>query len=357
LLDRREVEMQFGLVLNWHMPMGDSAGPDVPCFDGVVEQISLAEKLGFTSVWPFEHDLVRGDVPAPWPQELMSKIAAATRTIRIGHRLRPTHGCAGSSLRAAEQAAVLDLLCEGRLEIDCSASAVPAEAVDGSFETERRWGARERALRMVLDAWTSPVLGQNGAFFELPDYAAIAKPLQRPHPPLWMSANNSAEWELAGQLGVGVVVSAPPSTALQSRIDTYRHAVGRSARGATAGDQIAVTTLAIGGSDVSAYQAARWPRRDRRSPDGLAAAAESGLARRTVIDQSAPGEYRNRGNDALARTGLLIGDAERCIESARAYARVGVNRLLCHFPVLGGSHAAITEAVTRFGQDVIPAFA
>jgi alkanesulfonate monooxygenase SsuD/methylene tetrahydromethanopterin reductase-like flavin-dependent oxidoreductase (luciferase family) len=339
LLDRREVEMQFGLVLHWHMPVGDSAGFDVPSFDGVVEQISLAETLGFTSVWPFERDLVRGDVPAPWPQELMSKIAAATRTIRIGHRLRPTHGSAGSSLRAAEHAAVLDLMCQGRLEIDCSAGAVAAEAVDGDFGTECRWDARECALRMVLDAWTSPVLGQNGAFFELPDYAAIAKPLQRPHPPLWMSATNSAEWELAGQLGVGVVVTAPPGTALQSRIDTYRHTVGRSAHGAAAGDQIAVSTLAIGGSDASAYQAARWPRRDRRPSD-----------------QSLPGERSNRSNDALARTGLLVGDAERCIETARAYAKVGVNRLLCHLPVLGGSHSATMDALTRFGQDVVTAF-
>lgn len=340
--------MQFGLVLNWHMPVGDSAGSDVPCFDGVVEQISLAEELGFTSVWPFEHDLVRGDVPAPWPQELMSKIAAATRTIRIGHRLRSTRGCPDSSLRAAEQAAVLDVLCEGRLEIDCSASAVPAEATDGNLDSECRRGARERALRLVLDAWTCPRLGQSGAFFELSDHAAMAKPLQRPHPPLWMSVNDTSEWELAGHLGVGVVVSAPPNTALQSRIDTYRHAVGRSARGATAGDQIAVSTLAIGGSDAGAYQAARWPRR---------AGLPSRPVCRTVHDQSALGEHRHPANEALARTGLLIGDAERCIEAARAYAKVGVNRLLCHFPVPGGSHAAITDAVTRFGQDVIPAFA
>jgi alkanesulfonate monooxygenase SsuD/methylene tetrahydromethanopterin reductase-like flavin-dependent oxidoreductase (luciferase family) len=355
MLDRREVEMQFGLVLNWHMPVGDSASADFLGFDGVVEQIGLAEALGFTSVWPFEHDLVRGDGPAPWPRELMSKIAAATRTIRIGHRLRPTRGSAGSSLRAAEQAALLDMLCEGRLEIDCSASVVPAEAVDGGLGSECRWSATERALRMVLDAWASPVLGHNGAFFELPDYAAIAKPLQRPHPPLWMSVNKTSEWDLAGQLGLGVVVSAPPGTALQSRIDAYRHAVGRSGRGATAGDQIAVSTLAIGGSDVSAYKAARWPRRDRQPSGGLTAAAATRLARRTVIDQSA--ERRNDGDEALARTGLLIGDAERCIEAALAYARVGVNQLLCHFPVVGGTHAAITDAVTRFGQDVIPAFA
>jgi alkanesulfonate monooxygenase SsuD/methylene tetrahydromethanopterin reductase-like flavin-dependent oxidoreductase (luciferase family) len=354
--------MQFGLVLNWHTPADASAGSGIHDFDAVVEQIRLAERLGFTSVWPFKHDQIRGDVPAPWPQELMSKIAAATQTIRIGHRLSPTHGYDNSPLRAAEQAAAMDLLCGGRLEIDCSASVAQAgEPVDRDLESRCDWGTREHALQLVMKAWSQPVLGQRGTFFDLPDYAAIAKPLQRPHPPLWMSVNDAPEWALAGKLGVGVVASAPPGTALQSRLGAYRHAVCRSAPGTGAGDQIAVSTLAIcsapGGSGVSAYQAARWPPRQRPSTDEVIAGAPTRRAPRTAIDQPVPDGNRIRGGDALARAGLLIGDPERCIEAARAYAKVGVNRLLCHFPVQGAAHAAITDAMTRFAYDVIPAFA
>lgn len=104
----------------------------------------------------------------------------------------------------------------------------------------------------------------------------------------------------------------------------------------------------------------RWKHGPSRSSAGRAARRQpTGPARPTRGGDAiwAGAERGNHGDDAFARTGLLIGDAERCIEAALAYARVGVNQLLCHFPVVVGTHAAITDAVTRFGQDVIPAFA
>jgi hypothetical protein len=55
--------------------------------------------------------------------------------------------------------------------------------------------------------------------------------------------------------------------------------------------------------------------------------------------------------------GLLIGNSEQCTEVATAYAKIGVDRLLCHFPSRAGNHAKTTEAITRFGNAVIAAFA
>jgi hypothetical protein len=250
--------MQFGLVLNWHMPTGASAGLEIPNFDTVVEQIRLAEGLGFTSVWPMRHDQVRGGVPATWPQELMTKIAAATQTIRIGHRLGPTHRHDKGPLDAAEQVAALDLLCCGRLEIDCSASA--ARAVDA--------------------------------------------------------------------------------------VDPDRE----STLGTRAGDQIAVNTMVIcsatGGTDFSPFQAVRWPCRRRPATEDLIAAAPARTTPHTAFDRPAPSSDPIRG-----------GDATRCVEAVRAYEKVGVNRLLCHFPVRGGAYACITDAMTRFAHGVIPALA
>jgi alkanesulfonate monooxygenase SsuD/methylene tetrahydromethanopterin reductase-like flavin-dependent oxidoreductase (luciferase family) len=334
--------MEFGLVLNGYAHEGASASFDFPSHDGVVAQVRLAEKLGFTCAWPFKLDCATVDVPAPWPEELISKIAAATRTIRIGYRLWPTSESVRRPFYAAEQAAALDVLCEGRLEIDCSSTdrrLAAARASPALGSSESIWEEAEGALRSIIQTWSKSALWSNRDFDDL-NSEAIAKPIRRSHPLLWMPVNDSSEWDLAAQLGVGVVVNAPPDTALQSRIDTYRHAVGRSRALGRIGSQVAVSALAIcvadAGSEVSVdRQAARWPVRRERPSGGTTAA---------TISRPAP-------------TRLQTGDVERCIQDARAYARVGVKRLWCHFPARSGTGAAQTDAMTRFAHDVMSAFA
>jgi len=214
---------------------------------------------------------------------------------------------------------------------------------------------------MVIRAWSNPVLRQGGGLFDLPDHAAIAKPLQRPHPPLWMSVKDASEWTLAGKLGLGAVVSAPPDTALRSRIDAHRHAVGGSTPDAEFNRQIAVSTLAMysatAGSAAGTYQFARWPRPRSRPSDGAITPPASRRVPPNEADQPVGGHHPSRDADGLAAIGLLIGDAQRCIEVAKAYAKVGVNRLLCHFPARSATHLATTDAITRFGNDVVAAFA
>jgi alkanesulfonate monooxygenase SsuD/methylene tetrahydromethanopterin reductase-like flavin-dependent oxidoreductase (luciferase family) len=359
IFERHEVMMRFGLVLNWHRPVDAMPRSNVADIDELVEQIQVAERLGFTSAWPLEHDVARGDVPATWPHELMSRIATATRTIRVGHRLWPSDDCQDGPLHIAERAAALDLLCEGRLEIDCSpwATVDRVASIGPAWESQLQPEETERRLRMVVAAWSDGGLGQRDSFFDLPEQAAIAKPLQRPHPPLWMSANDTSDWILAGKLGMGVLASAPPNTALQSRIDAHRHALAGSAGGANANRQVAVSALAIcsatEGRATAMHQLGRWPRGHDRPSSGRVETPARRLRRSTR--QLVVGDG-SRSGQALAGMGLLIGSSERCIEVATAYAKIGVDRLLCHFP-FRGNHAETTEAIMRFGDDVIAAFA
>jgi alkanesulfonate monooxygenase SsuD/methylene tetrahydromethanopterin reductase-like flavin-dependent oxidoreductase (luciferase family) len=356
--------MRFGLVLKWHSPMDAMSSSSVAGIDELVGQIQVAERVGFTSVWLLEHDVVRGDVPAAWPQELISRIAMVTRTIRIGHRLWSSDGRQDDPVAAAERASALDLLCDGRLEIDCSPMAMPAAALSiGRSEDSRPHPAEaERQLRAVVAAWSDGGLGQQNGFFELPDQAAIAKPLQRPHPPLWVSVKDTSDWVLAGKLGMGVLASAPPDTALQSRIDTHRHAASESARRTGASRQIAVSTLAICSSGneqdpATMYQPGRWPRRRDRLSNGSVATLAAERPRRSTSHQPVLCDDVSQAGEALARMGLLIGNSEQCTEVATAYAKIGVDRLLCHFPSRAGNHAKTTEAITRFGNAVMAAFA
>jgi alkanesulfonate monooxygenase SsuD/methylene tetrahydromethanopterin reductase-like flavin-dependent oxidoreductase (luciferase family) len=110
-----ENKVEFGLLYEW-LPPGISRDEECRHFLQMMEQIKLAEELGFTSVWSVEHHFLESFSHASAPEVLLSWIAAQTSTIRVGHGVRLLPYPYNHPIRAAEQAATLDLLYQGRLE-------------------------------------------------------------------------------------------------------------------------------------------------------------------------------------------------------------------------------------------------
>src|SRR5258707_10196043 len=160
-----EINVEFGLLYEWQMPPGVSRADESRHFLQMMEQIKLAEELGFTSVWSVEHHFLESFSHASAPEVLLSWIASQTSKIRIGHGVRLLPYPYNHPIRAAEQAATLDLLSQGRLEFGTGRSATAAE-LDGfgidPAETREMW---QESLELILKAWRRPLLAARGKFF------------------------------------------------------------------------------------------------------------------------------------------------------------------------------------------------
>src|SRR6266567_1998586 len=141
----------FGLVYELHIPR------DVPSVDGsacrrvtgdgdviphdrtwapdaeyryhqeAVEQAVLAEEVGFSHLWAVEHHFIEEFAHCSAPEVLLAYFAARTKSIRLGHAVRLLPFPYNHPVKVAEQAAVLDLLSGGRLEVGTGRSATRLE--------------------------------------------------------------------------------------------------------------------------------------------------------------------------------------------------------------------------------------
>src|ERR1700741_1749670 len=122
----------------------------------MMEQIRLAEKLGFPSVWSVEHRFLENFSHASAPEVLLSWIAAQTSTIRIGHGVRLLPYPYNHPIRAAEQAATLALLSQGRLEFGTGRSATLTELGGFGIDPAKTRGMWRESLDLILKAWQEP---------------------------------------------------------------------------------------------------------------------------------------------------------------------------------------------------------
>jgi alkanesulfonate monooxygenase SsuD/methylene tetrahydromethanopterin reductase-like flavin-dependent oxidoreductase (luciferase family) len=188
----------------------------------LLEAAVLAESLGFAAVWLGE--------PPGAPPVLLAAIAACTSRVRLGWLLREARAL--EPLRIAEATATLDGLSDGRAEL----------AVDASGATQDDDAARLReGLSLLRQLWTESELSWSGRFWPALDGVTLEpRPVQRPHPPLWLAAGATAEAaELAGSLGLPLLLPAAAAAASLAALAGHHR---DSARGAGHGG----TSLGLG---------------------------------------------------------------------------------------------------------------
>jgi alkanesulfonate monooxygenase SsuD/methylene tetrahydromethanopterin reductase-like flavin-dependent oxidoreductase (luciferase family) len=166
----------------------------------IVEQTCYGEQLGFDSVWLAEHHFHSfGGLFSATPV-IGAAIAQQTSTIRIGTAviLLPYH----NPLRVAEDYATLDCLSSGRLEFGVGHGFVKWEALTFGIPLEELRERFRENLEVVLKAWTQPTVDYRGNFYQFHGVEIWPRPVQEPHPTVWMAATTSVEsFELSGRYG------------------------------------------------------------------------------------------------------------------------------------------------------------
>jgi alkanesulfonate monooxygenase SsuD/methylene tetrahydromethanopterin reductase-like flavin-dependent oxidoreductase (luciferase family) len=201
--------MKFGLFYELQLPKsadGDDWDPDAErrIFHEMLEQVELADSLGFDYVFEVEHHFLEEYSHSSAPELMMAALSQRTRNIRLGHGIVLTPPRYNHPARVAERISALDILSNGRVEFGTGESASEMEL--GGFGVERglKKAMWEEATREIANMMVStPYPGFEGEFFSMSARNVIPKPVQSPHPPLWVAASRRETTMVAARLGMG----------------------------------------------------------------------------------------------------------------------------------------------------------
>ncbi|MET0145664.1 MAG: LLM class flavin-dependent oxidoreductase [Ilumatobacteraceae bacterium] len=291
-------DIEFGVTFDFRNVGGDGRSlQDV--YAETFELIALADELGYDHVYLTEHHFV-DDGYCPSLLALAAAVAARTRRIRISSYvfLLPLH----HPLRVAEDVAVVDLISGGRIELGVGAGYRREEFEAFGIPLAARRARMDEGCEILLRAWTEDHWSFDGAQFQLRDVCLRPKPVQRPHPPLLISARNDVAARRAGRFRAPLLIAPPPYvTDEQAVFDAYAESCGAPGGGAAAGEVGGAFNVIVT-DDRDAYRAAT-----------SAGARHRAELYATWYGDAAdiPGDAERIGSRPARRVSVL-GDAETC---------------------------------------------
>src|SRR5919199_5971699 len=203
--------MKFGLFYELQLPKpydADTWNPDAErrVYHEALEQVELADQLGFDYVWEVEHHFLEEYSHSSAPEVFLAAASQRTRRIRLGHGIVQLPPAYNHPARVAERIATLDLISGGRVEFGTGESSSQAEL--GGFGVERelkraQWReALEVSTRLLVE---EPFAGHQGRFLSVPPRNLVPKPRQKPHPPVWVACSRRETILLAARMGIGAL--------------------------------------------------------------------------------------------------------------------------------------------------------
>ncbi|MET0502366.1 MAG: LLM class flavin-dependent oxidoreductase [Candidatus Binatia bacterium] len=244
--------MKFGYyILNTYVPELD--GDSAELYTHWLEQIDAAESLGFDSLWTTEHHFRYFGGMLPNPQLLLTAAAQRTKRMRLGTAvtLLPMH----HPLKIAEDFAMLDLLSNGRLNFGAGRGMHPLEYTTFNADWNSAQQRLPEALDIVLRAWTGGEFEWSGEHYRYPKLAVYPKPVQKPHPPVYVTANRDPEsFQMIGRRGHNLMTLPWIATneLQRTRMQTYFDALREGGHDAGSKDIFVMYPAYVGESDSQA---------------------------------------------------------------------------------------------------------
>ncbi len=338
--------VKFGvLYLPTYVPELD--GPEGTFYARMLEQIELADGLGYETVWLTEHhfDVYGGTVPNP--AVLGALIAARTRRIRIGTAVTvlPLH----NPLSVAEDFAMLDVISGGRLDFGIGRGSVKGEAEEFGLSDMSAILTSE-AAELIIKLWRDEHVDHAGAYFHVKGIRLLPRPVQRPHPPIWVGASRTPDtFAWAGRQGFHVMVLPYMMTPadMKERLDIYWDSARQAGHDISRLEVMAKFHVFVADSAAEASRIA-GPAYDRYQQIASARTRNERLAWRlgSTWDQH------------RAENKVIGGTPTDCIERIRYWQQtLGLTHIGGTFHFGGLDQAATLRSLQLFAYEVAPAFA
>jgi alkanesulfonate monooxygenase SsuD/methylene tetrahydromethanopterin reductase-like flavin-dependent oxidoreductase (luciferase family) len=361
-----------------------------------LEQAVLADELGYGCWWQVEHHGAEEFSLSSAPELLLTAISQRTNRIRLGHSAVLAPGRLNHPIRAAERAAMLDHLSEGRLEFGLTRSTIPEWRLFNIDPADAR-AQTAQAFEMIPRIWTEERFSYTSEFYDIDDALIAPKPYQRPHPPLWQAATSPPSFEEAGRRGVGVLGTTlwEPLPRVQALVELYRAAAERcDPVGAFVNNQVAFFTFVhCADTDAEAIRngaaaAAAWYTvRALTFFEAKQVFLENAARQQAVLDAPGGGGLTGdfiRADNAIPpnhaqicigrilagerlsddeifealrdQDSLIVGSPQTCRKKLRMYADLGIDRLMSFHQVGALPHEAVMKSIRLIGG-LIPEFA
>ncbi len=201
--------MKFGIFYEHQYPRPWTEDGERQLFQEALDQVELADRLGFDHVWEVEHHFLEEYSHSSAPEVFLAACSQRTKQIRLGHGIVLMPPAYNPPARVAERIATLDLVSNGRVDWGTGESASRTEIEGFNLDpNERRAMWREAVEQTANMLAMDPYPGYQGQYFSMPCRNIVPKPVQRPHPPLWVACSNRRTIHLAAQLGIGALTFA-----------------------------------------------------------------------------------------------------------------------------------------------------
>lgn len=322
-----------------------------------LDEMVLADQLGFGCGWLVEHHFMRGYSHSSKPEILLAAAAARTPRLRLGLGVIPApyH----HPVHIAEKVAMLDLVSNGRLEVGVGRGFSPKEYQVFGADMAHSRALTQEALDVLRLSFTRSPVSYRGTHFEMEALEILPHVVQQPHPPLWSAAVSPAGFEWSARNGLGVLAGPfKPWFMTQADIRRYQTAWTDAAPpriGMTLGmlclpDAKRAQTLAKPAFEwfYRALYQSTLPVLEKLYPS-YEAFAELGKFRQLL----------SLGVNAklLQTFGMAVaGSPEQCIEALSKYRAAGVTHLLLAVGAGALPTEVVRESMQCIAQEVMPAF-
>ena len=198
--------MKFGIFYEHQLPKPWSEDDEFNLLQEALEQVVLADRLGFDYAWEVEHHFLDEYSHSSAPEVFLAAAAARTNNIRLGHGIRQVIPNYNHPARTAEGLATLDLISNGRVDFGIGEGATRLELHGFNIPAREKRAmsleaAEQIANMMVLD----PYPGFESQYFSMPCRNVLPKPRQKPHPPMWIACTNRDTIKVAARNGLGAL--------------------------------------------------------------------------------------------------------------------------------------------------------
>jgi alkanesulfonate monooxygenase SsuD/methylene tetrahydromethanopterin reductase-like flavin-dependent oxidoreductase (luciferase family) len=374
--------MRFGLFYEHQVPRPWADGDEQRVFADALAEIELADRLGFDCVWLVEHHFLEEYSHSSAPEVFLGAASQRTQRIRLAHGIVHCLPAINHPARIAERISTLDVLSGGRVEFGTGEGSAAAELDGFGADPSAKRAMWEEGVRVALRCMSeTPFTGHVGEHVRMPPRNVVPKPVQRPHPPVWVACSRRETIHLAAQHGIGALAFAffDPEEA-SHWVDDYYTTL--ATEGVPIGDAVnanlaCVTSFFCHEDEAEAV---------RRGAEGVNFIGYS-LGHYYVFGHHKPGaedlwaDYLRRRSlqgfdpDAVA---LAVGDPERLgakvvregtsglrgamgtPDQVRAYLRryeaSGVDQIILSCAAGRNRHEHIMESLELFAREVMPEF-
>ncbi|MFY9587105.1 MAG: LLM class flavin-dependent oxidoreductase, partial [Actinomycetota bacterium] len=373
--------MRFSLFYEHQLPRPWDPDAERRLYQDALEQVEIADRVGFDIVWEVEHHFMEEYSHSSAPEVFLAAASQRTQRIRLGHGIVQVPHGVNHPARVAERIATLDLVSNGRVEFGTGESSSAAELGGfGVVRTDKRamWeDAMQAITRMFVE---EPFAGWESHYLRMPPRNVVPKPVQKPHPPLWVACSRRETIHFAARNGIGALSFSfvEPEDAGEWVAEYYRLLesdecvpVGFSVNPNVAvvlpmmchQDEQTAIDRGIDGAHFFGYALAHYYGITPHEPGVTSLWEEfqegrniAGYAREVILADDAPLAVKVfRG--ALGSMRGAVGTPAQIAELCRRYEAVGVDQIGFVLQAGTNKHEDICEALELFGKEVIPQFA